>query len=213
MTDHYDTLGVARDASADDIKHAYRRLARKFHPDLNKEPEAEARFKEVGDAYATLSDDERRAHYDQTGENEAPNEDALARAMMLEILDRYVEADGAIARSRANLRNAIDNAAGEALRLRQRVRFLEKRLGKVICKSGHNHAEAMLQERIKQATAEAALYEKLGNRAKRALGLLSDYEDAPTQPEPSINRPRFFGGADFGDSVSVGAWAPSKFYR
>ncbi|MBX3642018.1 MAG: DnaJ domain-containing protein [Rubrivivax sp.] len=65
--DYYETLGVARDASADDIKHAYRRLARKFHPDLNKEPEAEARFKEVGEAYEVLKDPEKRAAYDDVG--------------------------------------------------------------------------------------------------------------------------------------------------
>ena len=65
--DYYQTLGVARDASADAIKHAYRRLARKNHPDLNKEPAAEARFKEMGEAYATLKDPEKRAAYDQLG--------------------------------------------------------------------------------------------------------------------------------------------------
>ena len=58
--DYYQTLGVARDASADAIKHAYRRLARKNHPDLNKEPAAEARFKEIGEAYEVLSDPEKR---------------------------------------------------------------------------------------------------------------------------------------------------------
>jgi curved DNA-binding protein len=65
--DYYATLGVARDASADDIKRAYRKLARKTHPDLNKGPDAEARFKEVGEAYEVLKDAEKRAAYDDAG--------------------------------------------------------------------------------------------------------------------------------------------------
>jgi len=65
--DYYEVMGVARDASADDIKRAYRRLARKYHPDVSKELDAEARFKEVGEAYEVLTDLEKRADYDQLG--------------------------------------------------------------------------------------------------------------------------------------------------
>ncbi len=67
--DYYKTLGVARDASADDIKRAYRKLARKYHPDVSKESDAEARFKEVGEAYEVLKDPEKRASYDQLRES------------------------------------------------------------------------------------------------------------------------------------------------
>ncbi len=62
--DYYATLGVARDATADQIKKAYRGLARKYHPDVSKEPDAERRMKEVNEAYAVLSDPEKRAAYD-----------------------------------------------------------------------------------------------------------------------------------------------------
>ena len=67
--DYYQIMGVGRDASQDEVKRAYRRLARKYHPDVSKEPEAEARFKEIGEAYEVLKDPEKRAAYDQLGAN------------------------------------------------------------------------------------------------------------------------------------------------
>ncbi len=68
--DYYETLGVAKGASADEIRRAYRKLAREHHPDVNPErrEEAEAQFKEIGAAYGVLSDDQKRARYDQFGE-------------------------------------------------------------------------------------------------------------------------------------------------
>jgi len=68
MADFYDLLGVRRDADADTLKRAYRRLARQYHPDVNKDPAAEERFKEIGRAYEVLSDPQTRARYDQFGE-------------------------------------------------------------------------------------------------------------------------------------------------
>jgi curved DNA-binding protein len=67
--DYYDVLGVPRNASEDDIRRAYRRLARENHPDVNKDPEAEDRFKEISEAYEVLRDPEKREKYDRFGPN------------------------------------------------------------------------------------------------------------------------------------------------
>ncbi len=67
MSEFYDLLGVARDASSDDVKKAYRKLAMQYHPDRNREPDAEARFKEICEAYEVLRDPDKRAAYDRYG--------------------------------------------------------------------------------------------------------------------------------------------------
>jgi curved DNA-binding protein len=78
--DYYAALGVERDASADEIKKSYRKLAHKYHPDISKDPDGEAKFKEIQEAYATLKNQEKRDAYDQlgrrpVGENFEPPQD------------------------------------------------------------------------------------------------------------------------------------------
>src|SRR2546422_2344640 len=69
--DYYKILGVERGASDEDIKKAYRKLARKYHPDVSKEPNAKEQFQEVSEAYETLKDKEKRAAFDSLGTNRA----------------------------------------------------------------------------------------------------------------------------------------------
>lgn len=65
LNDYFAIMGVARDATQDEIKRAYRKLARKYHPDVSKEADADAHFKDLGEAYEVLKDAEKRAAYDQ----------------------------------------------------------------------------------------------------------------------------------------------------
>src|SRR5258708_17432975 len=78
--DYYETLGVDRSASEEDIRRAYRQLARRYHPDVNKEPGAEDRFKEISEAYEVLRDSEKRERYDRLGPDWKAGDDVSGAA-------------------------------------------------------------------------------------------------------------------------------------
>jgi curved DNA-binding protein len=86
--DYYETLGVARDASTEDIRKAYRKLARENHPDVNKDPGADDRFKEISEAYEVLRDPDKRKRYDQLGANWKAGQDVSSAPGWEDVLRR-----------------------------------------------------------------------------------------------------------------------------
>jgi molecular chaperone DnaJ len=128
--DYYDVLGIARNASADEIKKAFRRLAMQYHPDRNKEAEAEARFKEVNEAYEVLSDTEKRQLYDRFG-HQATGADGFARGFegfgfggLGDIFDAFF--GGASARAQRGPTRGADVRKSVTLTFEQAVFGVEK---------------------------------------------------------------------------------------
>jgi curved DNA-binding protein len=93
--DYYETLGVPRDASTEDIRKAYRRLARENHPDVNKDPGAADRFKEISEAYEVLRDPDKRKRYDQLGANWKAGQDVSGAPGWEEVFRRRQQRGGA----------------------------------------------------------------------------------------------------------------------
>ncbi|MBV6457020.1 MAG: Chaperone protein DnaJ [Fimbriimonadaceae bacterium] len=116
--DPYDVLGVSRTATPDEIKSAYRKLARQYHPDVNpNDPEAEDRFKEIGAAYAVLSDPDKRARFDQYGTTEDIPQDPFFGGGISDLFDLFFGGAGSNRRGRGGNRNGADVEADVTLTL------------------------------------------------------------------------------------------------
>jgi molecular chaperone DnaJ len=131
-TDYYEILGVSRDAGKEDIKKAYRRLARKYHPDVNKEPGAEERFKEISRAYEILSEPETRNRYDRFGEagvsGGAAGFDPDNMGGFADIFETIFSGFGGMG-GQATARRRTGPSRGEDLRLDFKLKFREAVFG------------------------------------------------------------------------------------
>ncbi|MFN3704806.1 MAG: molecular chaperone DnaJ [Thermoflexales bacterium] len=125
--DYYEVLGVPRNATQEEIKKAFRRLARQYHPDVNKDKDAEAKFKEINEAYEVLSDEQKRAAYDRYGHAGAQGPDGFGGEGFSDINDIFSEFFGGFARASAQSRRAPRRGAD--LRYDLRVDFLEAVFG------------------------------------------------------------------------------------
>ncbi len=128
--DYYEVLGIERGANADEIKKAFRQLARKFHPDVNKEKDAESKFKEINEAYEVLSDDQKRGAYDRYGHAAAQGGfggGGFNTADMNDINDIFSEFFGGFARANAQQRRGPRKGAD--LRHDLKIDFLEAMFG------------------------------------------------------------------------------------
>lgn len=129
--DYYEVLGVVKGATADDIKKAFRKMARQFHPDVNKAPDAEAKFKEVNEAYEVLSDDQKRAAYDRYGHAATQGgyggAEGFGGAGFNDINDIFSEFFGGFARANAQQRRGARRGAD--MRHDLKIDFLEAIFG------------------------------------------------------------------------------------
>ena len=186
---HYDTLGVAKDASTEDIKAAYRRLAQRYHPDKNQGEAAAgaaAMFLDVQKAYEVLSDPERRAQYDATGSDQRQQSLAEeAKAMLLTMFDRALAADGdAVANVAAQLREAKSTMHAERADLQRAVKKFEKRSGRIKVKAGENLAQMLLDQAIKTRRERIAFLDRGLLVQAEAVRTLENYEPERMDPPP-----------------------------
>lgn len=127
--DYYEVLGVNKGASPDELKSAFRGLARKYHPDINKEPDAEEKFKEINEAYAVLSDTEKRAAYDQYGFSGLNNMGGAPDYSTIDLSDLFSEFFGFGGMGGSSRRSRNAPRRGQDLGLKARLAFEEAIFG------------------------------------------------------------------------------------
>lgn len=204
MIDHYAELGVARDASPDDIKKAYRRKSSNAHPD--KDGGSQEAMQRINAAYAVLGDDSKRKHYDATGQDNEPSIERQAQSVLLSLFNELLEADEAtdflgIARKAVNTR--ISGLKMNIEQGRRRVNTIERKRGKVRRKdAGPNAVDMLIEQKIgklKAAIEDLTEGLKVHQHALVLLNLYESTEPAPFEPM-AIHRPMFVG-VDFGSNI------------
>lgn len=183
--DHYATLGVAPDASVDDIKRAYRRAARHAHPDRGGNHE---RMQALNEAKDVLTDPARRARYDAGEDVQSSTEEEAARALILQLFAEAVDInkDDPVEGVREALQTGRTGAAVKATMLRRSINRLESQRNRVRAKTERNVYLDVIEARIASARADITGMESTERIASLALEILAaEYECGP-----GVNRER-----------------------
>ena len=182
----YEILGVPRDATAAQVKKAYRKAARKHHPDANPgDPEAEARFKELSCAYEVLSDPVRRARYDQTGDTKAPpSPDAELASVLVPVLDWAIgETAGwggdpsqtdLVAKMRGRIQDGIRDGERQIGQLEKTLKTFKKVQGRFAVPEGQvNLFEEQIADRVRHVEGQIAVGKAELDKLTRAKNYLA----------------------------------------
>lgn len=174
---HYETLGVAHDASADDIKRAYRRKAMEHHPD--RDGGSAERAAEVNEAYRVLSDPELRARYDATGSATAPpSRDEKVLEGLLHLFRNALKKDlgDPVTALRQDLVNAKEKARNAAAACDRRIERLKSLQGRLTRKGDKpNHFAAIINDELLVAEKDRDHQAEMGEQVVEALRMLSEY--------------------------------------
>lgn len=190
--DHYATLGVAQDASLDDIKRAYRRAARHAHPDRGGSHE---RMQSLNKAKDVLTDPERRARYDAGEDDTRDTIDDRARALILQLFAEAIDlnAPDPFRGALDGLKEGIHQADQKTVATQRAIARMNGQRDRMTAKTERNVFKELLDRAIASAEASLTKLEATKATAQRAIDILtSEYEPGPGVVEPSIKpRPTF----------------------
>ena len=191
MTDHYSNLGVGKDASADDIKRAFRKKASENHPD--KAGGDKAQFQVVAAAYAVLGDAERRKRYDDTGQSDdPPSLEQRAETLLRMVFNELLQQDGdCVAGVRAHMKNLGANIKSDRAEFGARSRRLEKKRTRIKVKgAARNLAHEIIDQALGELKDKMRQADEMLNVHRVAMDLLAAYEDEPEPVEKAAVQPQ-----------------------
>lgn len=196
MPNHYNTLGVPKDADSAAIKKAYRRKAAQAHPDRVGGGNSHQAMVAVNRAYETLSDPQKRAHYDQTGEDGSKRQPSIDQMAMqalfqlfMQLMEQAPEEIDHVAAATQSVVANIDKIRENLAKLQSLEGTIRKRLKRLKFKGkGRNILHDCLEQRAKQVPDQVAAGEQQIKALERAIELLKDYDWKQAE------WPSFFGG-------------------